>query len=57
MMINKWNIFLFEFNENSLKNIELTIIAHYYFPQVYHITKINEENRFYIDNYAYISIY
>jgi hypothetical protein len=57
-MIEKGNIFLFELNENSLKNIDLTIIAYSYFPQVNGLTKKNEENNsFYIDKKDYILIY
>ena len=57
IIINKGNIFLFELNENSQNNIELTIIAYSYFPQINGLTKINEENRFYINNKYYFSIY
>ena len=56
ILIKKGNIFLFELNENSQNNIELTIIAYSYFPQVNFITKMNEENSFFIDKEDYILI-
>ena len=57
ILIKKGNIFLFELNENSQNNIELTIIAYSYFPQVNCVTKMNEENSFFIDKEDYILIY
>ena len=56
-MIDEGNIFLFELNENSQNNIELSIIAYSYFPQINDLTKMNEENRFYINNKSDILIY
>ena len=49
IMIGKEKIFLFKLNENSLKDIELNIIAYSYFPEINELIKINEENRFYIN--------
>ena len=56
-MIGKEKIFLFELNENSLKDIELKIIAYSYFPEINELIKINEENRFYIKKNDHILIY
>ena len=57
IMIDEGNIFLFELNENSQNNIELSIIAYSYFPQINDLTKMNEENRFYVNNKSDILIY
>ena len=57
IMIGKEKIFLFELNENSLKDIELKIIAYSYFPEINELIKINEENRFYINKNDHILIY
>lgn len=57
IMIGKEKIFLFELNENSLKDIELKIIAYSYFPEINELIKINEENRFYIKKNDHILIY
>ena len=53
------NIFLFELNENenSLKDIELKIIAYSYFPEGNELIKLDEENRFYINKNDHILIY
>ena len=57
LMIEKGNIFLFELNGNSNKDIELKIIAYSYFPEINELMKINEENRFYINKNDHILIY
>ena len=57
IMIEKENIFLFELNENSLKDIELKIIAYSYFPEINELIKIDEENRFFINKNDHILIY
>ena len=57
IIIEEGNIFLFELNENSQKNIELSIIAYSYFPDISDLTKMNEENRFYSNKDDCILIY
>ena len=57
IMIEKGNIFLFELNENSPKDIELKIIAYSYCPDINGLIKIGEENRFYINKNDHILIY
>ena len=56
-MIYEGNMFLFELNENSQNYIKLTIMAYSYCPQIDDLTKMNEENRFYINNKSNILIY
>ena len=57
IMIEKGNIFLFELNENSPKDIELKIIAYSYCPDINGLIKIGEENRFYTNKNDHILIY
>jgi hypothetical protein len=57
IIIEEGNIFLFELNENSPKDIELKIIAYSYCPDINGLIKIGEENRFYINKNDHILIY
>lgn len=58
IMIEYGNIFLFELNENSQKEINLKIISYSYFPDIDDLTKMNEEeNRFYSYKKYHILIY
>ena len=45
ILIIKGNITLFELNDSSLK-IELKILAYSYFPHIYDIIKVDENNKF-----------